>query len=164
MSYKSLVSTLSIDGRDYQFYDVSSFGQDYLRLPFCLRVLVNNNITTLIHSFGKNCVLILSYLSYTFISVCYAQMVLYQKCTLKYVATKGQRSEVKSFKSLMMGKGYEQQNDRYTWCINFSHIKTHNYCFKTRLTEIVQKSLNLCMNYLSCNFQFEFEACIYLYF
>jgi hypothetical protein len=35
-----LVSTLSVGGRDYQFYDVASFGDDYRRLPFCLRVLV----------------------------------------------------------------------------------------------------------------------------
>ncbi len=37
-----LVSTLSVGGRDYQFYDVASFGDDYRRLPFCLRVLVKN--------------------------------------------------------------------------------------------------------------------------
>ncbi len=41
-----LVSTLSVGGRDYQFYDVASFGDDYRRLPFCLRVLVKKSTKT----------------------------------------------------------------------------------------------------------------------
>ena len=35
-----LVSTLSVNGREYLFYDVATFGDEYRRLPYCLRVLV----------------------------------------------------------------------------------------------------------------------------
>jgi hypothetical protein len=40
---RDLVTTLNVDGREYQFYDVAAFGRDYDRLPFCLRVLVQKN-------------------------------------------------------------------------------------------------------------------------
>lgn len=34
---EQVLKTLSISGQEYKFYDITLLGEDYVKLPFCLR-------------------------------------------------------------------------------------------------------------------------------